>query len=128
MLPYGVFFMYVFFAEGVAATALGTKGSSSISPTRSSSASSSSVVPTTYLVYPVDDASRTQLDSIADTLNKALGTDKSAEMALDDTHSIFVAQMDATTAANLPKMNPAVRTSDLHFLLHSDKLTSHSDQ
>ena len=59
-------------------------------------------------MYPIDGASREQLDSIADTLN-ALGTDNSDEIVLNDTSSVFIGLMDEKTASSLSDMNSAVR-------------------
>lgn len=70
---------------------------------------------TTYLVYPVDGASRTQLDSIADTLNEALGLDNSDEIILDDTTSVFVGVMDSEMANNLTSLNAAVSNAKSGF-------------
>lgn len=72
-----------------------------------------------YLVYPVDGASRSQLDSIADTLSTELGADNSYEITLNDATSVFVGETDSTTAANLTNINPAVRTWTNVFFLAS---------
>ncbi|TVY48515.1 Subtilisin-like protease, partial [Lachnellula cervina] len=111
-------------ASSASASTTSTSGSisrsSSMSSSRTSSSfSSGSAAMPTYLIYPIDGASRTRLDSIADTLNDAVGTDHDAEITLGKTASVFVGEMDSRLAASLTNMNSAIKSTEIDSVAYT---------